>query len=148
MGIKKGVSIRLEDFRSVLPITTVALVLAAGYTGWIMYSRHSDAREAQEQLDAREAARDRKIVEEYGGDKVTILNFSASDAVVHTGHRVGLCYGVANAARVKIEPGVEPLKPELIYCTQAFPKKTTTFTLTAEDQAGQSVSASLTVRVE
>lgn len=141
-------SIRLGDLRSVLPITTVAVVLAASYTGWIMYSRHSDATDAQEQLNAREAARNRKIVEAYGGERLTILNFSASDAVVQAGHRVGLCYGVANAVRVKIEPGVEPLKPELIYCTQAFPKKTTTFTLTAEDRAGQSVSTSLTIRVE
>ncbi len=142
-------SVRLGDLRSILPFTTVAVVLAASYTGWVMYSRFSDAREEQQRVDAREAARDRKVAEAYGGDKLTILSFAASDGLVHAGHRIRLCYGVANAVRVKIEPGVvEPLKPEISHCTEAFPRKTTTYTLTAEDQAGQSVSASLTIRVQ
>jgi hypothetical protein len=143
------VGIRLGDIRSILPFTTVAVILTATYTGWIMYSRYSDAREAQQRVDAREAERNRKIVEAYGGDKLTILSFAATDGLVQAGHRVRLCYGVANAVRVKIEPGVvEPLRPSLSHCTEAFPRETTTYTLTAENQAGQSVSGSLTVHVE
>jgi hypothetical protein len=130
--------------RRILPI---ALILAAGYTGWVMYSRHQFEREAEERAAAREAERNRKIVDLYGGDKLTILSFAATAGVVRPGQRVGLCYGVSNAIRVKIEPGVEPLRPTLSHCTEAFPHKTTTYTLTAEDKAGKVASASLTVSV-
>jgi hypothetical protein len=139
---------RLEAARRVLPFTTAAVILAAGYTAWVMYSRFSDARDAQQRAVVREAAKDRKIVDAYGGDKLTILSFAATAGVVQAGHRVGLCYGVTNATRVQIEPGVEPLRPALSHCTDAFPRKTTRFTLTAEDKTGHTVSASLTVRVD
>ena len=58
-----------------------------------------------------------------------------------------MCYGVSNATAVKIEPGVEPIKPALSHCLEVFPKKTTTYTLKAEDAKGNSKSASLTITV-
>jgi hypothetical protein len=48
---------------------------------------------------------------------------------------------------VKIEPGVEPIKPALQHCLEVFPKKTTNYTLTASDDNGNTKSKSLTIRV-
>jgi len=60
---------------------------------------------------------------------------------------VVMCYGVSNAVQVKIEPEVEPIKPALSHCLEVFPKKTTTYTLKADDAKGNSKSASLTIKV-
>jgi hypothetical protein len=58
-----------------------------------------------------------------------------------------MCYGVSNAAKVGIEPGIEPIQPALSHCLEVFPRKTTKYTLTAKDARGNTKSASLTIRV-
>jgi hypothetical protein len=131
-----------------LPYTTALFLVAAVYTAWTLYSRYSEQKDTAADATETEAAKDRKAVAGYGGDEFKVLNFSADARSIKSGERLGLCYGVSNAIKVKIEPGVEPLKPAVAHCTEAFPKKTTTFTLTAEDKAGHTQTASLTVQVE
>lgn len=123
------------------------MVVAALYSGWVFYSRHENAAEAERQLQQKQADEDRRVVQEFGGDQLKILAFGAEIEEVAPGGRVVLCYGVSNATQVKIEPGVEPIKPALSHCLDVFPKKTTTYTLKAEDAKGNSKSASLTIRV-
>lgn len=123
------------------------MVLAALWTGWTLYSRYQSAAEAERQAQQKQADADRKVVEAFGGDRLTILGFNAAQGEVSAGARVVLCYGVSNAVQVKIEPGVEPIKPAVSHCLNVFPKKTTTYTLQAEDAKGNSKSASLTIRV-
>jgi hypothetical protein len=95
----------------------------------------------------QQAEADQRLVAAFGGDQLTILGFNAAASEVPSGGRVVLCYGVSNAAQVKIDPGVEPIKPALSHCLNVFPKKTTTYTLSAEDSKGNSKSASLTIKV-
>ena len=133
--------------RPILPFTTVLCVLAALWTGWTLYSRHLSDDEAQRQSQQKQAEADRKVVEAFGGDQLTILGFNAAEREVSAGGRVLMCFGVSNAAKVSINPGVEPVKPALSHCLEVFPKKTTTYTLKAEDGKGNSKSASLTIRV-
>ena len=84
----------------------------------------------------------------FGGDQLKILGFNAAvTGEIPAGSRVVMCYGVSNADQVKIEPGVEPIKPALSHCLEVFPKQTTRYTLTAKDGQGNSKSASLTIRV-
>lgn len=126
------------------------MVLAAVYSGWIFYSRRQIAAEAERQLQQKQAEqeqKEQKVVEEFGGDQLKILAFGATIGEVSPGGRVVLCYGVSNATRVKIEPGVEPIKPAVSHCLDVFPKKTTTYTLKAEDAKGNTKSAELTIRV-
>ncbi len=123
------------------------MVLAALYSGWIFYSRRESAAEAERQLQQKRVDEDRKVVAEFGGDQLKILAFGAATGEVSPGGRVALCYGVSNATQVKIEPGVEPIKPSISHCLDVFPKQTTTYTLKAEDAKGNSKSASLTIRV-
>ena len=121
--------------------------MAAMWTGWTLYSRQQSAAEAERQSREKQAAADRKLVAEFGGDHLTILGFNAAEKEVSPGGRVLMCYGVSNASAVKIEPGVEPIKPALQHCLEVFPKKTTEYTLTASDEKGNTKSKSLTIRV-
>ena len=133
--------------RRLLPYTTALTLLVILWTAWTLYSRYQGSTEAERQLQQKQAEADRKLVEAFGGDQLTILGFNAAAGEVPAGGRVVLCYGVSNASQVKIEPGVEPIKPALSHCLEVFPRKTTTYTLKAEDGKGNSKSASLTVRV-
>jgi hypothetical protein len=123
------------------------MVLAALYSSWIFYSRHHIAAEAERQLQQKQADEERRVVEEFGGDQLKILAFGATPGEISPGERVLLCYGVSNALQVKIEPGVEPIKPAVSHCLDVFPRKTTTYTLKAEDAKGNTKSTSLTIRV-
>ena len=123
------------------------MVVVALWTAWVLYSRHQSASESELESQQKQIDADRKVVAAFGGDQLTILGFNAAKGEVSPGGRVVLCYGVSNAAQVKIDPGVEPIKPAISHCLNVFPKKTTTYTLKAEDAKGNSKSASLTIKV-
>jgi hypothetical protein len=133
--------------RRLLTFTAFLTVLAALYAGWTFYARHQSAVDAERESQQKQVDEDQKTVARFGGDQLTILGFNAAKGEVPPGGRVVLCYGVSNAAQVKIEPGVEPIKPALSHCLNVFPRKTTTYTLKAEDAKGNTKSASLTIRV-
>jgi hypothetical protein len=135
--------------RKIFPFTTVALLIAALYVGWTFYSRHESNRRAQEELDARQAAARKRVVDQYyGSGEIRIPTFLADNGVLKPGQTTHLCYGVVNAVSVKLDPPVEALKPTYRHCIDIAPKKTTTYTLTAFNAAGKSKSVSLEVRVE
>ena len=123
------------------------MILAALYSGWIFSSRRQAAAEAERQLQQKQVEAEQKVVAEFGGEQLKILSFGATMGEVSPGGRVVLCYGVSNATQVKIEPDVEPVKPSISHCLDVYPKKTTTYTLKAENANGNSKSASLTIRV-
>jgi hypothetical protein len=123
------------------------MVLAALYSGWVFSSRRQIRAEAERQLQQKQADEEQRVIAEFGGDQLKILAFGATIGEVSPGGTVVLCYGVANATQVTIEPGVEPIKPAVSHCLDVFPKKTTTYTLEAEDAKGNTKSASLTIRV-
>jgi len=135
--------------RKIFPFTTVAFLVAALYVGWTFYSRHEANRHAQEELDAKQAAARKRVVDQiYGSGEIRIPTFSADNGVLKPGQTTHLCYGVVNALSVKLDPPVEALKPTYRHCIEIAPKKTTTYTLTAANAAGKSKSVSLEVRVE
>jgi len=123
------------------------MVLALLWTSWTLYSRHQSARQVELETQQKQAEADQKLVAAFGGDQLTILGFAADPGHVSAGGRVLMCYGVSNAAKVSIDPGVEPIKPALSHCLEVFPRKTTTYTLRAEDAKGNSKSKELTITV-
>jgi hypothetical protein len=133
--------------RRLLPFTTVLMIMAGLWTGWTLYSRRQSAEEAERQSRQKQAEANQRLVAAFGGDQLTILGFAADPGNVSAGGRVLMCYGVSNAVKVRIEPGVEPIKPALSHCLDVFPRKTTTYTLRAEDGKGNTKSASLTIRI-
>jgi hypothetical protein len=138
----------LEKFvRKMIPVTSAILVLVILYVGWIFYSRRSDAREADEQAKAAEAKNAQYTIDKYGGGRVKVLAFSLSSGAIRKGQSVQLCYGVANAKNVKIEPPVGDIWPSMQRCVDVAPKKDTTYVLTADDGQGHTDTAQLAIKV-
>jgi hypothetical protein len=135
--------------RKLLPVTTVALVLAVLYVAWTFYSRYTSNKEAQQNLAAKQQeARQRVVNQVYGSGEIRFSSFSVDTAHLKRGESTQLCYGVVNATSLKLEPPVEEVKPSYHHCLEVSPKKTTTYTLTAADSAGHTKSLSLELKVE
>ena len=136
-----------QIIRKMLPYTTVAACLALIYLGWVFYSRSSQNRELQRQADQKSAEQAQKTYEMYGSGQLKILLFYAVPAVVARGGPAQLCYSVSNATTVKIDQGVEEIKPSLSRCVPIKPARTTTYTLSATDDAGHRATQSVNVVV-
>jgi cation transport regulator ChaB len=137
----------VDAIRRTLPYTTAALLAAFLYSGWTMYSRWSDRREAERQETEARVRADAEVVRRYAGGDVRILHFYASPGTIARGAKGLLCYGVVSAKSVRIAPEVERLTPTLNRCFEIAPAKDTEYTLTAEDGAGKSATESILVRV-
>jgi len=132
-------------FSKYLIFSGVALIVAGLYVGWVFLSRWQ-ANQALEQKAASERrSQDRQTFEAMGGDRFEILGY-ADPASIRAGETAELCYSVSNAKSVKLDPPAEPVWPAFSRCVHVSPRKTTTYTFTAEDASGQTKSA--TVKVE
>ncbi len=128
-------------------ISSVMILLAAGYVGWVFYSRWEDNRALEQKAAAQRRAQDQQTVAGMGGNRFEILGFYANPASIHRGDTADLCYSVSNARTVKLEPQTRPVWPAFSHCVQVTPRKTTTYTFTAEDGAGHTKAAKVTVEV-
>jgi hypothetical protein len=138
-------------WKNPLVYTGTLVLLVALYVGWVVFSRWKENRSIEQH--AREAAarkqqeQDRETVEQMGGSELAIQSFYGN-AVIRRGETALLCYGVANARRVTLEPQSSPVWPSYSRCVNVKPAKTTTYTLTAGDDAGHSVSQTFTIKVQ
>jgi hypothetical protein len=138
--------------RKILRYSWILIAFAAVYAGFVLFSRWHANREfaakAKAQAAAEQRAEDAQSIENMGGTEFAILGFYASPGLIHRGETVSLCYAVANTQTVKIEPDIHrPLWPSATRCIDISPKKTTTYTLTAQDAHGHRKTASLTIEV-
>jgi hypothetical protein len=78
---------------------------------------------------------------------VKITQFYASPPHIGKGERAQVCYGVEGAAKVQLDPAVESVWPALSRCVEVRPNENVTYTLTAFDSAGHSVTARATLEV-
>ena len=135
--------------KAILPYTTVLLILAILYVAWTFYSRNESNREAEAAIEAKKEAARKNVVDTiYGSGEIKFSTYGADKGLLHRGESTELCYGVVNATTVKLDPPVADIKPTYRHCLEIAPKKTTTYTITAEDGKGNSKSESITVRVE
>lgn len=129
----------------------LVLAIAALIVFWIFFSRWWQNRSieyrAKEAAAEKQRADDRATLEQMGGKELAIQTFYATPSEIRSGDRVQLCYGVANAKTVKLEPQSNPVWPSYSRCVNDSPAKTTTYTLTIADAAGNAKSQSLTVQV-
>ncbi|HVB58936.1 MAG TPA: hypothetical protein VNE63_21225 [Candidatus Acidoferrales bacterium] len=133
-------------FRNYLIVSSVLIVLVLLYVGWIFYSRARQDRAIEEKAAAQQREQDRKTFEGMGGNRFAILGFYANPGTIRRGDSVDLCYSVSNAKSVTLEPQSNAVWPAFSHCVQVTPRKTTAYTLTAKDAAGNTKTA--TVRVE
>ena len=130
--------------------SAVVLIVAAA-VGSILFSRWTENRRIDRQA-AQAAARkqlsnDRAALDQFGGKELAIQSFYANPGIIHRGQSAQLCYGVANAKTVKLEPQSNPVWPSYSRCVDVAPKKDTTYTLTAQDAAGNTKSQTVEVKV-
>ena len=135
--------------RKILPFTTVGMILAAIYVGYVFYSRWADNRDAIEKAKQQQIIEAKKTVDAYGGGQVKVLNFTISPGIVHRGESVNICYGVSNAKTVTIDPKPNgEVWPSLSRCVESSPKTDTTYTITATDAKGKTDTQSLAIKVQ
>ncbi len=127
-------------------VSQSALVVAIGvaaFLTWTFVSRRTADRPAHKPAPA---------YKDFAGiDKltsVTILRFYASPGILTEGEKATLCYGVAKAKAVKLDPPVEALSPSLNRCIQVAPAADTTYRLTAEGEDGRTASESFVLQVK
>lgn len=133
--------------RKLLPYTSITLGLALLYVAWTFLSRWNDNSQIRRAVEAKQAKADARIVEMYGSGNLKILSFYSTSRTVQPGEKALVCYGVANATKVRIEPAIGALKPSLSRCVEVSPGRDTTYTLIAEDDAGHTASQSFVLPV-
>jgi hypothetical protein len=132
-------------------ISALAFIVVGLYVGWVFYSRWQRDQainaQAAAKLKAREQADGERVYKLMGGDQFAILNFYADPNRIEPGATADLCYSVSNAKSVKLEPQTQPVWPAFIHCVQVSPARTTAYTLTADDGAGHTKTATVQVQV-
>jgi hypothetical protein len=117
----------------------------------MLFSRWQENRSiekrAKDERNQKQQEQDRIALEQLGGKELAIQNFYASPGEIRRGETVQLCYGVANAKTVKLEPQSNPVWPSYARCVDVSPIKSTTYTLTIADAAGNTRTQSLEVKV-
>ena len=138
-------------FRNPLVYSSLALLVVAMYVVWILLSRHIADRAYQERLqkeqEGKQRQSDQAAIEQLGGSELAIQMLYATPQIGR-GETAQVCFGVANAASVTLEPQSSPVWPSHNLCVDVKPKKTTTYTLTATGAGGQAVTQQVTVAVK
>jgi hypothetical protein len=131
--------------------SSIALAVVVLVVGWILVSRWMEnrgiERRAREERTLKQQEQDRITVEQLGGKELAIQNFYATPGVVRRGETVQICYGVANAKTVTLEPQSNPVWPSYSRCVDVKPTKTTTYTLAIADASGNTKTQTLEVKV-
>lgn len=139
-------------FKNPLLYSSVVVGIALLTVLWILFSRWQENRSLERRANAESTRKrlenDRITLEQLGGKDLAIQSFYASPGAVHKGENVQLCYGVANAKTVKLEPQPNPVWPSYARCVSVSPQKTTTYTLTISDASGNIKTQSLQIKVE
>jgi hypothetical protein len=138
-------------YKNPLLYSWAVLVVVALVVVWILFYRWQENRSiesrAKEEKSQKQQEQDRAALEQFGGKELAIQNFYASPGAIRRGETVQLCYGVANAKTVKLEPQSNPVWPSYSRCVQVTPTKSTTYTLTIADAAGNTRTQTLEVKV-
>jgi hypothetical protein len=131
--------------------SSAALLIAMVAVGWVLFSRWLENKQIDERTVAQRrqerAENDRAALDQFGGKDLAIQSFYASPGVIERGESTQLCYGVANAKTVTLEPQPNPVWPSYTRCVEVSPGKDTLYTLTVTDAAGNTKSQTLEVKV-
>jgi|GEM_PF-1002030 cytochrome c-type biogenesis protein CcmH/NrfG len=96
--------------RNPLLYSSLILVCVALYVVYVLLSRYESNRRYEEQTRQRQNEQrhedDVRAVEQLGGSELAICGFYASPSTVRAGQSAQLCYDVANAKTVALDPPV------------------------------------------
>jgi hypothetical protein len=129
----------------------IIAIVIAGYIAFTLFSRWESTRtvEKREAVKAAEERRadDQAAIEQLGGSELAIRALYISPAAVKRGEKAQLCYDVANAKTVTLDPAAGEVWPSHYRCLDVAPTKTTTYTLTVTDAKGQTASQTVELKV-
>lgn len=128
--------------RRVVRYLWVVVAAALLYTGWTLADRFIGAQRLESPANLKAPP-----PPDYSG-AVKILQFYASAGVLTAGEKAILCYGVANAKSLRLEPAVALVSLSPNRCFDIAPERDTRYTLIAEGAGGARVSESVLVRVK
>jgi hypothetical protein len=134
--------------RRLLPYTTIAVLVSMCYAAWVILSRRNTNQQIEHAAQQREAEADRAALAPLGGGSLKILNFYPTTGAVNRGSTALICFSVAGAKEVTIDPEVGSLPSSLSRCLQVHPTKTTEYKLTARDAQGHTASQSFQLVVK
>jgi len=131
--------------------TSLAVLVVAIYVVWILLSRHIANRAYEERIHGQQEEKQRQsdqaAIEQLGGSELAIQMLYATPEI-RRGDAAQVCFGVANAKSVTLEPQNNPVWPSHSLCVDVKPNKTTTYTLTAVGGDGRTVSKQVRVAVK
>ena len=129
----------------------IGIVVVAAYVAFLVLSRHEAARDFNrrnaEILDEQHRAEDRLTLEQLGGSEFGIRALYVDPSVIRRGESAQICYDVANAKSVSLDPPVATVWPSHTRCFEVSPKRTTTYTLTITDATGKTATKEVQVQV-
>ena len=138
-------------FKNPFLYSSVVILGVILYVSYVIYSRYESSKEYERQTKERQAEQrreeDRLAVEQLGGSELAIRGLYVSPRAIHPGETAQLCYDVANAKTVTLDPPVGEVWPSHSRCLNISPRKTTTYTLTIQDAAGKTVSQTVELPV-
>jgi hypothetical protein len=138
-------------FKNPLLYSSIALLITILVVGWILFSRWQQNRQIDRQVTQERSKKqhdsDRAALEQLGGNELAIQALYANPGIVSRGESAQLCYGVANAKTVTLQPQPNPVWPSHARCVEVAPQKDTVYILTAEDAAGNKTSQTVEVKV-
>jgi hypothetical protein len=140
-----------SKFKSPFFYARIALLIVFVYVVFLLVSRYESNR-AYERRNAEKAAEqqretDRAAIEQLGGRDLAIRALYISPPIIKAGQTAQLCYDVANASSVTLDPPAGGVWPSHNRCVDVSPKKTTSYTLTITGSAGNSVAQSVELKV-
>src|SRR5260370_16781666 len=106
---------RKSAFKNPVLYSGAALAIAALVVVGILFSRWQENRSIEkraiEERTQKRQEQDRVALEQLGGKDLAIQNFYASPGAIRRGQTVQLCYRVANAKTVNLQPPPNPPLP-------------------------------------
>jgi len=131
--------------------SSIAILAVVAYIAYVLITRYESnrtfERRSVEKATEQRREDDRKAIEQLGGSELTIRGLYLSPASIRRGETAQLCYDVANAKTVTLDPPEGEVWPSHSRCVNLSPKKTTTYTLTIADASGQKVAQSVELKV-
>jgi hypothetical protein len=129
----------------------VALAVAF-YVALVLFTRYEsthtlERRNAVKQAEQRRA-NDLAAIQELGGSDLAIRTLYLSPPAIYRGEKSQVCYDVANAKTVTLNPPVGEVWPSHSRCIDVSPTKDTTYALTITDDKGHSTSQSIELKVQ
>ena len=131
--------------RQVFLFVQMAAIVVVAYTALVIVNRRIADRQSEQQR--QHPAIPAEFERAYGGSEVKIVQIYSREGTLFEGSTTVLCYGLANARSVRIEPPVEGVSVSLNRCVEVAPERDTRYTLTAEGNDGHVVSQSFVLKV-